>query len=898
MALGSEHIDYIVKDLHYRGIVYESLRDELIDHVCTSVESRMQNGQRFTDAYHDVLISFGHTAGLRETQHQTLLSENSRTRNMVKNYFIIAWRTLFKQRFYTFINVAGLGIGVAACMIIAVFIVNEFSFDRHHEHADRIYRLKNETLFNANHYLMAYMPAPMLNALETEFPEVEAAAHFRERGAYLMKRETDNIKEQHVVWASKNVFKVFTIPMIEGNPENALAEPNTMAISRELADKLFPGQSAINQTLVLDNRWNFKVTGVYENMPHTSSFLFNAMLAMEGLEEAKSPVWLGNNFQTYALLREGSDPRAFEEKLAGLVIKYVGPQAASLLGGDFTMEKFVAAGNKIEYSVQRLLDIHLHSNLMGEHRPNFDIAYIYLFAAVALFILVIACINFMNLSTARSANRAKEVGIRKVMGSLRTHLIRQFLMESNLLSLFSFLLAIGLAYLALPAFNELSNRQLVLPFADVRFYALLAAATLIIGSLAGMYPSFFLSAFRPINVLKGNLALGMKSGLIRSALVVFQFTISIILAIGTVGIFRQLNYIQNKNLGFDKEQVLIIEDAYALGDQRESFKNELLKDSRISSGTISGFLPVAGTWRSDNSWWLEGQQPTQENLISTQNWGVDHDYIHTLGMRIVDGRDFSRDFPSDSSAIILNQQAAIRFGIEKDPIGKSIVTFAGNYTEQPNPDSLEKRTVVGIVENFHFESLKDNIGAVMLYLNPRPEGMVSVRFQGGHTEEILAKVEQLWKTMAPGQPFSYSFLDESFGRMYAAESRLGQVFALFAGLAIVIACLGLFALTAFTAEQRTKEIGIRKVMGASVGSIVILLSREFSRLIFISFILSAPAAWYGINWWLKGYTYKVEVGPTVYLLAGLAAFTIAWLTMSFQSVKAASSDPVRSLRSE
>jgi putative ABC transport system permease protein len=898
MALAADHIDFIIKDLHYRGVVYEPLRDELIDHICTATEERMQRGQRFSDAYHDVLLSFGHTAGLRQTQHQTILSENSKTKTMIRNYFLIAWRNLLKQRFYTLINVAGLGIGIAACMIITVFIINELSFDRHHEHAGRIYRLKNETLFNGNHWVMAYMPAPMLNALESDFPEVEAAVHFRERGAYLIKRETENIKEPDVIWASKNVFKVFTIPMLEGNPDNALAEPNTMAISRSLADKLFPGTSALNQTLILDNRWNFKVTGIYEDMPPTSSFNFNAMLAMEGLEEAKSPVWLSNNFQTYALLREGASKEAFEEKLAGLIVTHVVPQAAQILGGDFTMEKFAAAGNKVEYTTQPLLGIHLHSNLLGEHKPTFDITYIYLFGAIALFILVIACINFMNLSTARSANRAREVGIRKVMGSLRSHLVRQFLMESTLLSLFAIVLAIALAYLALPSFNELSGRQLVLPLAQPSFYLILGATTSVIGALAGLYPSFFLSAFRPINVLKGNLALGMKSGFIRSSLVVFQFTVSIILVIGTVVIFRQLNYIQNKKIGFNKDQVLMVEEVHALGDQKEAFRTELLKDSHIRSASFSGFVPVAGGWRNDNSWWLEGLQPTQENLINIQNWRVDFDYIRTLGMNVVQGRDFSPDFPSDSGAVILNQRAAQRFGIEADPIGKTIVTFGGDNLSELSTDNLDKLTVIGIVEDFHFESLKDNIGGLMMLLSHRPEGMLSVRFEAGSATEVLAAAEKIWKEMAPGQPFTYQFMDESFGRMYAAETRLGRVFAFFAGLAVIIACLGLFALTSFTAEQRTKEIGIRKVMGASVGSIVVLLSREFSKLILISIVLSAPVAWYGTQWWLNGYSYKVEIGPMVYVLAGLAAFAIAWITMSFQSIKAAVNNPVQSLRSE
>lgn len=898
MKLTSEHISYITKDLHYRGIVYEGLEDELLDHICSAVEKEMDSGAKFIEAYHEVLKTFGSTSGLRTAQHQTLIVENQTAKIMIRNYLIIAMRNLRKHTFYSFINIFGLSVGVAVCMIIVFFVIHELSYDRHHEHAGRIYRIKSEIIFGGNHYNMTYAPAPMAGTLPLEFPEVEAAVHFRERGSYLVKRETENIKEKNVIWAGKDFFKIFTVPMLEGSAEKALEEPNTMAISKRTAEKFFPGESAVGQTLMLDNRWNFKITGVYEDMPANSHFHFDLILSIEGLSEAKTTTWLSNNFQTYLLLRKDANPKLVEEKLMALVMDRVAPQITQILGGDFTMEKFLESGNKIEYSLQPLTDIHLKSDLTGEFEPNFNITYIYLFTAIALFILIIACINFMNLSTARSTNRAKEVGVRKVMGSFRSHLVRQFLTESILLSLLSFIIAIGIAFLLLPVFNDLAGRQLSIPFQSGELYLMLIGGAIVTGLLAGMYPSFFLSAFKPVNVLKGNVSLGMKSGLIRSSLVVFQFAISIILIISTLAVFNQLNFIQTKKIGFNKDQVIMVDDSHALGKNLLTYKNEILNNSMIESGTLSGFLPVSGTWRNDNPWWAEGKNPSHhENMVSIQNWSVDFDYIKTLGMSIKEGRDFSVDFPSDSTAVILNETAVGLFGFHGSPIGKKILTFAGDESGV-NPDETESLTVIGVVENFHFESLRENVGAVMLFLSKQPRGYISFRFQSQDTKSVIELLESKWKEMAPDQPFTYSFLDERFGNMYAAETRLGKIFAIFAGFAIIIACLGLFALTAFTAEQRTKEIGIRKVLGASVSSVVVLLSKEFSKLVLISFVLASPIAWWAVNKWLEDYQYKVELSWTVFALAGLAAFLIAGLTMSYQSIRAAMSNPVNSLRSE
>jgi putative ABC transport system permease protein len=898
MQLTNEHIDYIIKDLNYRGVIHDGLQQEFVDHICSAVEEKMQGNIRFIDAYHAVLLQFGHTTGLRKTQLQTIRQQNTQVKIMLRNYFTIALRNLRKHSFYSFINVAGLSVGISICLVILLFVLNELKYDQHHEKADRIYRLRALINFAGNHNDMIFSPAPMAATLASDYPEVEAAVRFREQGSYLIKRGAENIKESKVIWTDKDFFKIFTVPLIAGNPETALAEPNSIAISKEIADKFFPNEEAIGQTLILDNNMTVKVTAVYEDMPETSHFHFNVLIAMAGLQEAKNPVWFSNNFQTYFLLREGANIKNLESKFPDLIAKYVMPQLKEVLGADFTPETFAQAGNKIHYTTQALSDIHLYSSLQGEFEPNFDITYIYLFVAIAIFILIIASINFMNLSTARSANRAKEVGVRKVMGSLRSHLMRQFLMESLLLSLFSFILAIAFAYFLIPLFNNLSARELSLPLEQPLFYLGILGGALLVGFMAGIYPSFFLSAFKPVNVLKGNVALGMKSGLIRSSLVVFQFMISIFLVIATAVVYMQLDYIQNKKLGFNKDQVIMVDDIYALGDQRLTYKEEIMRQSFVQNASIAGYLPVTGGWRSDTPWWMEGKEAAQENMISLQNWRVDHDYIKTFGMSIMEGRDFSRDFPSDSTAVIVNQSAAKAFSPNESIIGKRINTFGGDNNGELDKINLRALTVIGVVEDFHFESLKENVTPLILFLSKMPSGYLSVRFESANTDEVISILEKKWKEMAPGQPFTYQFLDDSFGMMYAAESRLGSIFGIFSTVAIIIACLGLFALTAFTAEQRTKEIGIRKVLGASVGSIVIMLSKDFGKLVLIAFILATPFAWWGVNEWLQSYEYKVDVAWWVYVLAGIVAFAIAWITMSYQSIRAALSNPVNSLRSE
>lgn len=902
IKLTDDHIDYIRKDLVRRGLLHNDLQNELVDHICSLVENEMPSGKKFIDAYRSVIKSFGNSIGLHQVQQLTIQSENATTKIMIRNYFTISWRNLRKHSLYSIINVSGLAIGLAACLVIMLYIREELSYDRFNTKADRIYRIDAELNFGGNHSKMTYRSAPEAQALLQDYPEIESTVRFRDLNPYFIKTASnaENSKEKNVIWADSTFFKIFSVNVVEGDVRTALKEPASVAISKKMAEKYFPGQSALGESLILDNNYNARVTAVYENIPTASHFHFDIVVSMLGnwpvAVEARSTSFLNENFSTYLLLKAGADAKALERKLPAYLEKHMGPELIEAFGAGFTFEKLVSSGNKYELSLTPLTDIHLYSNIRGEFEPNGNITYIYLFSSIAALILIIACINFMNLSTARSANRAKEVGVRKVMGSLRSHLVRQFLMESVLVALMAVMIAVGVVYFLLPLFNLLAAKEIQLPLNNPLFYAGLLIAAIVLGFLAGLYPSYFLSAFKPIKVLKGQLATRIKSGGLRSALVVFQFAISIFLIIGTITIYRQVNYIQQKHLGFKKDQVIIVHDAYALRPNNvNAFKAEVLKKSFIESGTISGYIPVEniGAQRSGTSLWKEGKPASTENLVASQLWYVDEDYLNTFKMEMKAGRGFSAEFPSDQTAIVLNETAVNRLGLGPDPIGKKINSFEGN----PDQANAISWTVIGVVKDFNFSSLKEPISPLGLSLG-KSDGNVSFRFNTERTQDVIQSIENSWNQLAPGHPLQYSFLDEDFAHLYQSEQNLAKIFAIFTGLAIVVASLGLFALTTFIAEQRTKEIGIRKVLGASVNSIVMLLSKEFGKLVVIAFIVSIPLAWYATDWWLESYAYKVEVGFFVYLIAGVVSFLIAWLTMGYQTMKAAGSNPVDALKSE
>jgi len=897
MQLTNEHIDYIIKDISYRGIVYEDLGDELVDHICTLVEERMAEGEKFIDAYDAILAQFGQEQDIQKLQSQTIQLTNNNTKIMLRNYLKIAIRNLSNHKFYSLINISGLAISMACCLLIALFVIDEISYDSFFKDSDQIYRTNRHGKYGDNVFDFAVSPAPLGPALTAEIPEIEYAVRFRKRGDFLVRTQnmSESYKETALVFTDPDFFKLFGVPLINGNPDEALKAKNTIAISEKIAEKYFPGKDAVGQVLVLDGTEEYQVTAVYENIPDNSTLHFDFLMSMENISRSKSTMWLSNNFYTYFKVRPGVDPKELERKINDMADAHVGPQVESFTGTN--MKDFKSSGNYLYITLQPLRDVYLYSDFRFDINKTGDVTYVYLFIIIAVFILVIACINFMNLSTARSANRAKEVGVRKVLGSFKSHLIKQFLTESILISLAAFLISIWLVMLTLPFFNEIANKSLEIPFGSISFYLVLLGGALFVGFLAGVYPAFFLSSFKPADVLKGKLALGSKSGLIRSGLVIFQFFISIVLLIGTMAVYKQLKFIQNKKLGFDKEQVLIINDAYMLDDQVETFKKEVNKISNVNSATVSGYLPVAGYNRSDQTFWQEGKEPTDDNLVSMQFWSVDYDYLKTLGIELLEGRTFNKDIASDSNAILINEKAYAAYQL-KNGEDSWIQTFDMDpNTNAIIPNQFIKYHVIGVIKDFNYESMKQPIGNLGLRIG-RSTSVVSLRLNTNDFQSTIAMVKDVWEKFAPGLPFSYSFLDSAFDDMYRNEQRLAKVFTIFAGLAILIGCLGLFALAAFMAEQRTKEIGIRKVMGASVKSIVFMLSKEFSKLIIISFALAVPLAWWGIRQWLGRYSYKIDIGVEVYLLAGAIALLIAWFTISYQSIKAAMNNPVKSLRSE
>ena len=901
--LTKDHINYIIKDLHYRGIVLEGFDDEIVDHICAGVEDQMKSGKRFIDAYTITLQAFGNTDGLQETQKEIIKLQTKST-PMLKSYFILAVRNHLRSKFYTIVNVAGLAIGIASCIIIMLFVNHELSYDAFNKNADRIYRVNTELRFGAMHKRLAEAAPLLSDMFRQNYPEVESTVRLWKWGTSSFRRpdQVDSFQED-VICADSTLFNIFTLPLLEGDIRTALTEPKSIAISKSTAAKFFPEGNALGKMLIRNDDVTHKVTAVFEDLPTNSHFHCDVFRSMVDLPEGKNMSLVGGGWMhSYLLLREGADPQQLESKFPAFIGEHVAPQLASALQGDFTMDKFRSEGNLWDYWLTPLRDIHLHSDLEGELEVNGSASTLYLFAAIAIFILVVACINFMNLSTARSANRAREVGIRKVMGSLRAHLVRQFLTESFVLSFISFVLALFIAWLFLPVFNNLAQKQLFLPLAQPQFYIVLFVAFVIVSFLAGLYPSFFLSSFKPVNVLKGKLVLGTRSGMVRSSLVVFQFVISIFLIVGTIAIQKQLHYAQQKKLGFQKDQVIIVKGAPHLGNHIQAFKEDALQNTALTAGTITGFLPVSGTWRNNNTFWPEGKVPTgadMDMMVSMQGWSVDYDYINTLGMKILAGRNFSPDHLSDSTqSVVLNQAAAAAFEFGPDPIGKKISSFTRlNPDGSPDVTSITAWTVIGIVEDFHFANMRENIAPLGLFLQ-KSNGFVAFRFKSESTDAVLDNVEALWKKFVPEKTFQYSFLDEDYGKMYNFEKRLASIFGIFAGLAIVIACLGLFALAAFTAEQRTKEIGIRKSLGASVNNIVLLLSREYAKLVFVAFVLSTPVAWYGVRWWVQGYSYHANIGFSVYLLAGAIALMVALLTIGYQCIRAAMMNPAKSLRSE
>ena len=815
---------------------------------------------------------------------------------MFRNYLKTAFRNLLKNKFYTSINIIGLAAGLATCLLILLYVLDELSYDRYNANADRIYRVNNEIKFGDNYFDLAQGPAPMGVTMVREFPQIEQYTRIRWYGSFLVKKGNENIPEGRVGYADSTLFDVFTFPMLAGNPKTALKEYHSLVITEKIAKKYFPRDAENNisnivgKTMLINDTGNYKITAVIKDIPTQSHFNFDLFVPMIEDNSSKDNYdnWLSENWNTYVLLKKNADVKQVEAQLNPMMDKYVGPELKSVVNQ--TIDDLKKSGGYVRASLTPLTDIHLHSNKMGELDGNGNAQFVYIFSAIASLILLIACVNFMNLSTARSSNRAKEVGVRKVLGSLKKNLVQQFLTESFLISFIALILAILTAWLLLPYFDQLAGKAIhSTTLFQPKMLLSLIVFMLIVGFAAGSYPAFFLSSFQPIDVLKGKLAAGFKRSWLRNALVVFQFVISIILIFGTVVIYNQLNYIQNKDLGFNRQQVLIIQHTDALRDHATTFKNELRQISGVQNATMSGYLPV--NFNRSNDAFFTSPTLDAKTAMSMQNWIVDENYVPTLDIKVVQGRNFSSQFLTDSTGIIINEAAA-KFLATKDILNKKLYEI-----KDINTKALDEWHVIGVIKNFNFSSLRDVITPLALKFGNN-NGNISVRINTSDIPNVLAQIKNKWKAIAPSQPFDYSFMDEDFNKLYTTEQRTGQIFITFAVLAILIACLGLFGLVTYAAEQRTKEIGIRKVLGANVSNIVAMITKDFLLLILIASVIAFPVAWWSMNKWLQDFAYRINIGWWVFALAGIIAILIALFTISFQSIKAALANPVKSLRTE
>lgn len=804
---------------------------------------------------------------------------------MFKNYLKIAWRSIKSEKLFTFIKVGGFAMGIAACLLIALFINKELSYDQQYKNKDRIYRVVMQGMMNGEQIKSVHFQRLFAETLQSTYPEIEKAGKINTselfgagKRALRIKGSTQNNFDEGFIYADQQVFEILEFDLLEGSPEHVLTNPGSIVMTASKAKKYFPDGNAVGQTVYLDDDASkpYTVTGVIkENKEEKSHLDFGFLLAIED----SSTSWASTNYFTYLLVDGNTDIPALEKKMHFMLDNYFIPALMERGIGD----DFMKVLQTLEYKLQPVTDIHLKSDIkMGDRLKHGDIRFIWLFAAIAGFVLLLAVINFVNLSTAKSANRAKEVGLRKTIGAFKGNLVSQFLMESIIFSLISFVIGILLAWGLLPTFNSLADQNIMIPWSQWWFLPMIFLAGLLVGVLAGLYPALYLSAFKPVNVLKGNLSIGTKSGKLRSGLVVFQFTTSVVLIIGTLIITKQMNFILDKKLGYDKEQVLMVQGTNLLNNHIQTFKNRVQGLPEVKSVSVSDYLPVNGTKRNGNSF-RKVDGGSQEQAVPCQIWRVDYDYLNTLGLKVVKGRGFSKEFASDSSAIVINTAMAKELGFD-DPLGKRI-----------NND--QEWTIIGVLDNFHFKSLKEDITPLSLVIGNSPS-IVSIKLNTGTTAVALGTIKNIWEEYVPNQAFQYTFLDQEFTHMHDDVKRMGDIFNSFALFALFIACLGLFALSAFMVEQRKKEISIRLVLGAPFESIYKLLTLDFLKLILLSILIATPIGWYMMNRWLEDFAYRINIGWEIFLIAGGIALVIAVLTISYQSVGAALIKPLKSLRTE
>ncbi len=806
---------------------------------------------------------------------------------MLLSYLKIALRNLAKFKIYSFINIAGLAVGMACCILILIYVFDELSYDRFHKNSDRIYRVAVNGALGENNFDAAVSPPTLRNHLMTDYPEVKGVTRVKNFGFPVMRYGDKVFSEEKFFWVDSTFFDVFTVEFVKGDPKTALNQPEAVVLSERMAQKYFGNENPVGKLINSDNRRDYKVTGVVKEFPENSHFHFDFLASLSSYPFIDQQGWLSNDFYTYVLLQEDYPSEQFEAKLSEIVNTHVWPVIERFL--NVPREDLKKSGAKYSYILQPMTDIHLHSNLDAELEPNSDITYVYIFSLIAFGILMIACINFTNLATARSANRLKEIGVRKTLGSSRNQLIKQFLTESILMTAIAVVISLIVIELALPYFGELVNKNLKFGlFSNLFSIPLLLLFSVAVGTFAGGYPALYLSSFNPIKVLKKETGHSGKNPWLRNILVVIQFAVSITLFIGTMIVYNQLNYISNKKLGFNKEQVIVVKKTDDIGRSIASFRNDLKSLPGVVNASNSN--NIFGEDFGNTPYKIYG---TNENRLINIMF-ADYYFAPVYEFEMAAGRFYSEEFGSDTSSIVLNETAAREFGILDDPIGKQIVRA---HAETDTPFVF---TVVGVMKDFHFQSLHRRIQPIIIHLF-FSQGFgrnMSVRITPDNIDKKLEDIKNVWHKYAGNQSFEYVFFDDDFAKVYEAERRTGVIVTVFSVLAILIACLGLLGLAAFTTEQRTKEVGIRKILGASVPSIVILLLKDFAKWVIISNIIAWPIAYFALNMWLEDFAYRIEISVWTFITSSLIAILIAIVTVSYQSIKAAVSNPVKSLRYE
>ncbi len=807
------------------------------------------------------------------------------------SFLKLFFRNALRNRTFTVLNILGLATGMASFILIMLWVGDELSYDRYNVKADRIYRMNMFLRANGTEGTSPYCPAPLASAMLKDYPEVEKSVRFRSYGNSIVKYNNVSYTESNIIHADSTVFDVFTIPVIMGNPETALTAPNTVAISESMAKKYFGDENPLDKVLKFDNRTDYRITAVYRDIPGTSHFHFRFIASLYSKNEYREDMWLNNNFHTYILLRKNADPEQLARKIPDLVERYVVPQAEKILGTSW--DNLLENNILIKFSIQNVKDIHLDTSVSGGFDSGGDMKFIYIFTIIAIFIILLACINFINLSTARSALRLKDVGVRKVFGVQRSVLSLQFMLESLMTVLVAYIIAMVLTEISLPFFNSLTEKSLSIKYFDPKFIGEMIGLIITISILAGSYPAIFLSSFKPISVLKGEMIAGKRKTAFRSILVVSQFIISLVLLSSVLVLGKQMRFIQSRNLGYNKEQLLIIDNTNLLGKNINNFKNELKTNPQVLSMTQSGFLPSPSE-RNNGSVWRDGII-TNEPLVLT-HFFIDTSYLQTFEIKIIRGRGFSRDFSTDSASVVINQAAVKLLGWE-DPIGKKFGTLVGADYNGHNA-VLDVYTIIGVVEDFNFISLHQPVTALAMYLKPSDQ-MITCRIRSNtNISELLGFIKSKWDENAPGQPFNHDFVDESLHRQYGGETKLAMILGIFTALAFFVSCLGLFGLALFASEQRKKEIGLRKVNGSGIGQIVWMLSADFMKLILISFFLACPVSYYLMDKWLQNFAYRTNISFWIFGITILLTCIIALSTIGYQSYKAAATNPVNTLRSE